>query len=126
MEPCIPKGWHSITTRLVVHDPKAMIRFLTQAFCASGDFNPNAPSIMSIGDSKVMVSAVGPREPTAAFLYLYVDDADATYRRAMQAGAVSIEEPVNTPYGDRRAMVKDPFGNDWQVATYEGSSIGDS
>lgn len=68
-----------------------------------------------------MVSAVGPREPTSAFLYLYVDDVDATYKRALGAGATSIEEPASTPYGDRRAMVRDPSGNDWQIATYGGS-----
>lgn len=121
MVPTVPEGWHCITARLVVHDPTAMVSFLRQAFCASGDFNPSAPSIMSIGDSKVMVSAVGPREPTSAFLYLYVDDVDATYKRALGAGATSIEEPASTPYGDRRAMVRDPSGNDWQIATYGGS-----
>jgi uncharacterized glyoxalase superfamily protein PhnB len=56
-----------------------------------------------------------------AFLYVYVDDVDATYQRALKAGAVSIEDPRNVPYGDRRAMVKDPFGNDWQIATYQGT-----
>jgi len=47
---------------------------------------------------------------------VYVEDVDATYRRAVDAGAVSIEEPLDTPYGDRRAMVRDPFGNVFQVA----------
>lgn len=51
-----------------------------------------------------------------AFLYVYVDDTDARYGRAMAAGAVSLEEPVDTPYGDRRAMVRDPFGNVYQLA----------
>jgi len=52
-----------------------------------------------------------------AFLYLYVDDADASYRHALAAGAVSIEEPGDMPYGDRRGMVEDPCGNIWQIAT---------
>ena len=73
---------------------------------------------MKIGDSIVMVSGAGPRDPTSAFLYVYVDDADATYRRALAAGARSREEPADTPYGDRRAMVTDAWGNDWQIATY--------
>jgi PhnB protein len=49
-------------------------------------------------------------------LFVYVDDADVVYRRALEAGASSIEEPLSTPYGDRRAMFPDPFGNVFQVA----------
>ncbi len=114
----IPERWHSVTPRLVVHDPAKLVEFLKRAFGASGDLLEHAPSQMRIGDSIVMVSAVGPREAMPAFLHLYVDDADATYQRALEAGAVSLEEPGDTPYGDRRAMVKDPCGNDWQIATH--------
>ena len=116
----IPEGWHSVTPRLVVHDPAKLVEFLKRAFGANGDLLEHAPSKMRIGDSIVMVSAVGPREAMPAFLHLYVDDADATYQRALKAGAVSLEEPRDTPYGDRRAMVKDPCGNDWQIATHRG------
>jgi uncharacterized glyoxalase superfamily protein PhnB len=77
---------------------------------------------LSIGDSIVMISDTGAREAKSAFLYVYVADADATYRRAIQAGAKSIEEPANVPYGDRRAMVEDPWGNTWQIATYRGDN----
>ena len=101
----------------MVHDPAKLVQFLKQAFGAEGDFSAAAPSVMKIGDSIVMVSAVGPRDPTVAFLYLYVDDVDATYACALEAGATSLEAPRDTPYGDRRAMVKDPSGNDWQIAT---------
>ena len=52
-----------------------------------------------------------------AFLYLYVDDADRAYARALEAGARSLEPPVDPPYRDRRAMVEDPWGNVWQLAT---------
>jgi uncharacterized glyoxalase superfamily protein PhnB len=54
-------------------------------------------------------------------LYLYVDDADATYQRALKAAAVSLEEPTDMTYGDRRGMVQDPLGNIWQIATYRGA-----
>lgn len=67
-----------------------------------------------MGDSLVLVS--GEREAFSAFLYLYVDDADVAYRRALEAGATSLESPFDTPYGDRRGMVRDPFGNVWQIA----------
>jgi uncharacterized glyoxalase superfamily protein PhnB len=54
------------------------------------------------------------------FLYAYVSDADATYQRAIEAGARSLETPVDMPYGDRRAMVEDRWGNVWQIATFKG------
>ena len=114
----IPEGWHSVTPRLVVRDAAGLVEFLKQAFGATGEFHLDKPSAMRIGDSNVMVSGVGPRDPISSFLYLYVPDADTTYRLALEAGAVSIEEPTNTPYGDRRATIKDPYGNIWQIATY--------
>jgi PhnB protein len=118
----IPEGWHSVTPRIVVHDPARLVAFLKDAFGASGNFATAAPCQMRIGDSIIMVSGAGVRDPMPAFLYLYVDDVDATYGRALKAGAVSLEEPEDLPYGDRRAMVKDPCGNDWQIATHNGPS----
>jgi PhnB protein len=51
----------------------------------------------------------------SAFLYVYVADADLAYERAIPAGATTLEAPLSTPYGDRRAMVQDPFGK-FQIA----------
>jgi uncharacterized glyoxalase superfamily protein PhnB len=116
----IPEGWHSVTPRLVVHDTAKLVEFLRRAFGATGDFRTDRPSVTKIGDSLVMVSGVGPRDEMPAFLYLYVDDIDTTYQRALEAGAVSLEEPLDTPYGDRRGMVQDPCGNVWQIATHNG------
>jgi uncharacterized glyoxalase superfamily protein PhnB len=76
------------------------------------------PCQIRIGDSLVMVSEVGVRDAMPAFLYLYVDDTDATHQRALEAGAESLEAPQDMPYGDRRCMVKDPGGNIWQIATH--------
>ena len=56
-----------------------------------------------------------------AFLYVYVSDTDATYRRALDAGARALEAPSVTPYGDRRCMVEDKWGKTWQIATYMGN-----
>jgi len=53
-------------------------------------------------------------------LYVYVDDTDKIYRRALEAGAISLEEPSDMPYGDRRGMVLDEWGNAWQIATHMG------
>lgn len=72
---------------------------------------------MRVGDSIVMVSGDVERDPVPAFLYVYVDDADATYRRAIASGAAALEEPADMPYGDRRGMVRDTWGNTWQIAT---------
>jgi PhnB protein len=110
------KGFHSVTPRLVVADAEALIAFLRTVFDAKGEQQGDRPAEIRIGDSLVMVTAAGARERFPAFLYVYVDDADAVYERALAAGAVSLEEPLDTPYGDRRAMVRDPFGNVWQIA----------
>src|ERR1041385_1070474 len=113
----VPEGWHSITPRLVVNDPALLVDFLRRAFQGTGDFHVEVPSIIQIGDSLVMISGAGPRDAITSFLYLYVEDVDATYRLAMEADASSLEEPREVPYGDRRAMIKDPCGNTWQIAT---------
>jgi uncharacterized glyoxalase superfamily protein PhnB len=63
-----------------------------------------------------MVTSAVERDLFPAFLYVYVDDADRVDDRALTAGAMSLEAPLNTPYGDRRAMVRDPFGNVFQIA----------
>ena len=114
----IPEGWHSVTPRIVVDDAAKLVAFLQRVFGATGDFRTETPSVIRIGDSLVMVSASGERDPIPAFLYVYVEDVDGTYERALEAGAVPLEEPSEMPYGDRRGMVKDPWGNTWQIATH--------
>jgi uncharacterized glyoxalase superfamily protein PhnB len=112
-----PEGWHTVTPRIVAQDAKGFVEFLRQVFEASGDYETERPSILKIGDSMIMISEAGIRNVMTAFLYVYVRDADATYQRAVDAGARSIEAPGDTPYGDRRAMVEDKWGNTWQIAT---------
>jgi uncharacterized glyoxalase superfamily protein PhnB len=114
----LPDGWHSLTPRIVTDDIAGLVEFLRRAFGATGDVHADRPAVMRIGDSNLMISGVGPRPAVSAFLYLYVDDAEATYQRALQAGARSLEAPLDTPYGDRRAMVEDHWGNVWQIATF--------
>jgi PhnB protein len=122
MEQWIPAGWPRITPRLFVEQPTECVAFLKHVFGASGDLEDDRPTILDIGDSKIMVSASGPREATRACLYVYVPDVDAAYERALSAGASTIEEPADLPYGNRRAMLRDPWGNDWQIATNLRSS----
>ncbi|MGW5717339.1 VOC family protein [Amycolatopsis sp. NPDC003865] len=106
----------TVVPRMVVRDVVATVAFLRSVFGATGEIESGRPAEIRIGDSLVMVSAVGERELFPAFLYVYVPDADATYRRALDCGATSLEPPANLPYGDRRAMVRDPFGNVFQIA----------
>jgi PhnB protein len=117
----IPDGWHSVTPRIVVEQAEQLVDFVKLVFSAVGEYQSDRPAILNIGDSKIMISDAGVRQPMPAFLYVYVADADEIYRRAVQAGATPIEEPSDTPYGDRRGMVDDKWGNRWQIATYKKS-----
>ena len=112
-----PEGWNTITPRIVVQDAKGLVEFLRQVFDATGDYVESRPSVIRIGDSLLMISEAGIRSKMTAFLYIYVHNTDSVYQRAVDAGVRTLEEPVNTPYGDRRCMVEDRWGNTWQIAT---------
>jgi len=116
----VPDGWHTVIPRIVVNDAERFVDFLRRVFEAAGAYRPDQPAMMKIGDSMIMVSDAGIRSPMPAFLYVYVADADETCRRALEAGAISLEAPSQMPYGDRRGMVQDLWGNIWQIATYGG------
>ncbi len=115
-----PDGWHTVTPRLVVDQPQELVAFVKHVFGATGEYRTDMPAVLSIGDSRVMISDAGVRQATPAFLYIYVDNTDDTYRRAIEAGARALEEPSDLPYGDRRGMVQDKWGNIWQIATCLG------
>jgi PhnB protein len=112
-----PEGWHTVTPRIVANDARLLVEFLKEVFGATGDYLDTRPSMIKIGDSLIMISDAGVRPPMTAFLYVYVDSVDWVYRRAINAGANSVEEPGETPYGDRRCMVEDKWGNTWQIAS---------
>jgi uncharacterized glyoxalase superfamily protein PhnB len=112
----IPRGWHSVTPRIVAHDAERLAAFVKGVFLATGEYRSDIPTLVRIGDSILMISEAGARRPMAAFLYVYVGDVDATFRRAVEAGARVLEKPSETPYGDRRCMVEDEWGNTWQIA----------
>jgi len=116
----VPSGWPTLIPRIAVDDPEALVAFIQQVFGATGQFNPQRPTELRIGDSLLMVGSTVGRKPMPAFLYVYVKDADTVFQHALDRGAKSIEEPQDTPYGDRRAMVEDSWGNAWQIATHRG------
>jgi PhnB protein len=75
-----------------------------------------------IGDSVMVLSAMDPPYPeaTRASIYVYVPHVDATYERALAAGAISVTQPTDKPWKGRAAGVKDSFGNIWYIETYKG------
>jgi uncharacterized glyoxalase superfamily protein PhnB len=109
-------GFHSVTPRIVVRNVEAQVDFLRTVFDATGEVPGGRPAEIHIGDSLIMVTSATDRELFPAFLYVYVDEVERCYQRALAAGAITIEPPLDTPYGDRRAMVRDPFGNIFQIA----------
>jgi len=119
-----PAGWPTVVPRLFADDVDGLVAFLKIVFNAAGDVHPGRPAEIRIGGSLLMVSdGGGLREPSNAFLYVYVPDADAAWRRAVEAGAETIEAPVDMPYGDRRATVRDPWRNTWQIATRRAQAL---
>jgi uncharacterized glyoxalase superfamily protein PhnB len=115
-----PAGWPALFPRIAVDDPEGLVQFMKHVFHAVGQFRPEQPAELRIGDSMVMVGSTLQRQAMPAFLYVYVEDSDATYQRALNCGSESIEEPQDMPHGDRRSMIRDAWGNIWQIATHRG------
>ncbi len=122
----IPDGYHSVTPYLTVQGVPTLIDFMKQAFEAQEIERMTGPdgrighAEVKIGDSIVMMGEAGGQwQPMPGSIYLYVNDVDATYKRALQAGAASTMEPMDQFYGDRSAGVKDPSGNQWWIATHK-------
>jgi uncharacterized glyoxalase superfamily protein PhnB len=113
----MPHELRTVTPRIIHPDVDGIVAFIRDVFGATGVPDGDAPAEMHIGDSTVMVSSGDGRAPATAFLYVYVDDTDAVYSRAIAQGVDVIEEPQDQPYGDRRATVQDRWGNIWQIAT---------
>lgn len=121
----IPKGYHTVTPYLIVDDVDRQIEFLKAVFgaeqieYATDKEGQPMHAEVRIGDSVVMMGqASGEHKPMPCMLYVYVDEVDATYEQALNAGGTSLQEPADQFYGDRSAGVKGPCGNSWWVATH--------
>jgi uncharacterized glyoxalase superfamily protein PhnB len=123
----IPDGYHTVTPFLLVQGADKLIEFVKKAFdaketeCYTMSDGSVGHAEIKIGDSVIMLSeAMGEEyKPTTAGIHLYTEDCDATYQRALEAGAVSTKQPTDEFYGDRSAGVKDQFGNHWWLATHK-------
>ncbi len=109
----------------MVGEVDKLLQFLKQAFGAVQTERVEMPggrlhAEVRIGDSIIMMgSATGGSAPMPSMLYVYTDDTDAAYTRALKAGATSVMEPADQFYGDRNAGVKDALGNLWWIATHK-------
>jgi PhnB protein len=124
-ETYVPKGLHNVNVYLHPLRAEPVIGFLKRAFGARELAKYASPdgvvqhAEIRVGDSVVeMGEAHGVYQPMQSMFYLYVPDCDAVYRRALAAGAKSLHEPTDQPYGDRSAAVNDAFGNTWYIATH--------
>ncbi len=125
----IPDGFHSVTPYLFVNGAAKLLDFVKAAFhakeevCLRRDDGSVMHAVVRIGDSPVMMG--DPTGPAAEFgampssIYLYVNDCDSVYQRAIQAGGKSVIEVTDIPFnGERYGGVKDPLGNIWWIATH--------
>ncbi|MEM7385397.1 MAG: VOC family protein [Verrucomicrobiota bacterium] len=120
----IPEGYHAITPYLTTADVAALIEFTKKAFEAEVNEMMQLPdgSIMhaeiQIRDSRIMLGmAREENPPMPGMFYLYVEDCDAAYDKALAAGGESIMEPADQFYGDRSGAVRDSEGNQWWFGT---------
>jgi uncharacterized glyoxalase superfamily protein PhnB len=120
--PAVPAGLRTVTPYLHPQGAPAYIEFLKQAFGAIEDarhFSPEGRIMhaqLRIGNAVLELGEPDPAAPRPTTFYLYVDDADALYHRAVAAGATSLTPPTDQWYGDRVASVKDSTGTLWYIA----------
>lgn len=124
-ESYVPRDLHSVNIYMHPWRAEPVINFVKRAFGAEEIAKYASPdgvihhAQVRIGDTVLeMGEAHGPYQPMQSMFYLYVPDVDVVYRTAVAAGAKSIQEPKDQPYGDRNGGVADPFGNTWYIATH--------
>lgn len=130
--PAIPEGFHTITPFIVVGDGNKALALYEKALGAEVIGKLNAPgsdaivhACVQIGSSKVFLcdespnmGMIAPKEETGTRFYLYMDDVDAGHKRACDAGLKEIAPPEDMFWGDRTAVLEDPWGHRWTLATH--------
>jgi PhnB protein len=129
----IPEGYPQVTPYLIVDGGAKAIDFYSSVLGASERMRMPAPdgrighAELALGDSIIMLADENPemdiRGPAAfggtpVSLHVYVEDADAVFDRAVEAGAKSLRPVEDRFYGDRSGQFEDPFGHRWDVSTH--------
>jgi PhnB protein len=129
----VPEGYHTLTPYLAVEDATAAIDFYQRAFGAKERVRMPGPDGMiahaelEIGDSKVMLADPFPQSSTrppkelggtSVGIFVYVENVDEVFQKAVDAGATATMEPDDQFWGDRFGSVTDPFGHSWQISTH--------
>jgi PhnB protein len=126
-----PAGYNSVLPYLMFVNAAEAIAFYAKAFGATEKLRMNSPegrivhaeivignSVIMLADENPAVEAFAPPhyKGSPVSLMVYVESSDATYQTALDAGATSLREPADQPYGDRMAGILDPFGYKWWIA----------
>lgn len=121
----IPKGYRTVTPWIIARGVARLIDFLKEAFGAEeygrvyNEDGTIGHAEVRMGDSVVMLFDAKEEWPdTPSLLRLYVEDGDAVYRRALEAGGTSVTEVTELFFGDRVGRVRDPWGNIWWIQTH--------
>ncbi len=130
----VPEEFHTVTPYMTINGASGAIEFYKEAFGATEIFRWADPdgrvrhAEVVIGDSPVMLTdeapdfgMVGPQSfgGSPVHMFLYVEDADAVFERAIAAGATELMPVENSEDGDRRGGVTDPFGHVWYISTHK-------
>jgi PhnB protein len=124
---CKPPGHSTVSPYLLVTGADGTIDFLVQVLGAELVARVATPegkvrhSEVRLEDSIIMLADAPPGWPAVpAHVHIYVEDVDATYRKSLEHGATSVQEPVRKDDPDKRGGVKDAGGTTWWIATREG------
>lgn len=130
----VPEGFHTVTPYLVVDDGARALEFYQKAFGAKERMRMPGPdgkishAEITIGDSIIMLGPsqanTGVRSPeslgsSTVSIFLYLEDVDSTFKKALSAGAKETQPLADQLWGDRYGRLTDPFGHSWSLATHK-------
>ncbi len=130
----VPEGFHTVTPYLAVDDGARAIEFYQNAFAAKEVMRMPGPdgkvshAEIKIGDSIIMLGPAqantGVRSPqslgsSTVSIFLYLEDVDSTFKKALSAGAKEAQPLADQLWGDRYGRLTDPFGHSWSLATHK-------
>ena len=129
----VPEGYHTVTPYLILDNATAALDFYQRAFGATVKFSMEMQpgkighAELVIGDSPIMIADEHPElgalsaktvGGSPVFIHLYVEDSDALFQQAVDAGGEVIRPLEDQFYGDRSGTIKDPFGIQWSISTH--------